>query len=100
MATSEVKDNPGAGQFEVTVDDEVAVARYALRPRRIEFTHTFVPDDLRGRGIATRLVEAALASARERQLKVTPTCAMFAAYMKRHAETHDLLDDAARSDLA
>ena len=86
-----VEDNRDENRFELALDGELAVAEYVLRPGAIEFTHTFVPEPLRGRGVATRLVEAALASARARHLAVTPTCAMFAAYMEGHPETHDLL---------
>lgn len=53
--------------------------------------HTFVPPALRGRGLATRLVEAGLAAARERGLKVDPACPTFAEYIDVHPETRDLV---------
>jgi uncharacterized protein len=34
-----------------------------------------------------------LAAARTRGLKVIPICPLFAAYMQKHAEVQDLLDD-------
>ena len=61
--------------------------------------HTVVPEPLRGRGIATQLVVAALASVRERGLKVIPQCAVFEAYMRKHPETQDLLAPEGRAQL-
>lgn len=78
-------------QIEVEIDGECAFAAYSLDGPVIDFAHTFVPEGLRGRGIATRLVEAGLAMAREQRLLVIPGCAMFSAYMRAHPETHDLL---------
>jgi hypothetical protein len=46
------------------------------------------------------LVRTALASARERGLKVIPICPFFAAYIRKHAEEQDLLDPAYRRILA
>lgn len=40
----------------------------------IDYHHTFVPPELRGRGIAGELVEFALGYARDQGLKVRPTC--------------------------
>jgi uncharacterized protein len=54
--------------------------------------HTEVPPQLQGRGVAGDLVQGALAWAREHGLHVRPTCSYVAAYMRRHPETHDLLE--------
>lgn len=93
-----VHDNVAAHRFEKVVDHHAAVATYAIDGGTITFLHTVVPEALRGRGIAHELVEFALASVRERGLKVTPQCEVFDAYMRKHAETHDLLADPARFD--
>jgi predicted GNAT family acetyltransferase len=83
-------------RFVAEVDGAQAVAEYLLSDGAITFTHTFVPDALRGRGIATQLIRVALADSRERGLQVTPRCPLFLAYMKEHAETHDLLTPVGR----
>jgi len=88
-----VRDNAAAHRFEKIVDHHAAVATYSLAGDVITFEHTVVPEALRGRGIARELVEAALASVRERGLKVVPRCEVFDAYMRKHPETHDLLAD-------
>ncbi|MBT2300977.1 N-acetyltransferase [Variovorax paradoxus] len=96
-ASSCVYDNASKHQFELESEGERAVAIYSLAEGVITFLHTLVPDALRGRGIATRLVQAGLASARQRGLLVVPKCPVFAAYMRAHHETHDLLADEGRA---
>ena len=94
-----VRDHSERHQFEIDLGDSTAVAVYTLMAGKIMFTHTEVPPQHEGKGVGTALIRAALASARERGLKVIPTCPFFASYMKRHAEAQDLLDDHYRSVL-
>jgi len=88
-----LRDNAAAHRFEKIVDHHAAVATYSIAGDVITFEHTVVPEALRGQGIARELVEFALASVRERGLKVVPQCEVFDAYMRKHPETHDLLAD-------
>ncbi|MCC7275966.1 MAG: N-acetyltransferase [Alphaproteobacteria bacterium] len=94
-----VRDNPGAGRFEVRIGDQLAVALYQVTPRGIRFTHTEVPKELGGRGIATALVRTGLAEARRRGLKVLPDCPFFARYIKEHPEEQDILHQDYRARL-
>ena len=91
-----VRDNPEKHRFEIDLGDSLAVAEYILTPTKIIFSHTEVPPQHEGKGIGTVLIKAALDSARERGLRVIPTCPFFASYIKRHPETHDLLDNSYR----
>ena len=95
-----VRDNREKRRFEIDLGDgSFAIAEYRLRAGKIIFTHTEVPPAHEGRGIGSLLVRTALASARERGLKVIPICPFFAAYIKKHAEEQDLLDPAYRKIL-
>ena len=81
-----------AGQtFELITDGYLAHADYFIEGERIAFTHTFVPPELRGRGLAGQPVRSALAHARTHHLKVVPACYYVAAFMKLHSEFADLL---------
>jgi hypothetical protein len=95
-----VRDNPVAQRLEVATAVGTAYAEYRLEPGTITFTHTLVPETLRGRGIGGHLIEAGLAMARERALKVIPVCPFFKAHMRAHPETHDLLSAEGRAELA
>lgn len=99
MADVTVVNNPEQHRFETTVEGHLALAEYNLIRDGIVFTHTEVPKELEGRGIGSALIRAGLAHARENQLKVTPICPFFAAYMKKHAEVQDLLAPAFRKVL-
>ena len=91
--THVVRDNAEKHRFEIDLGDgSFAIAQYRLPAGKIMFTHTEVPPAHEGKGIGSLLVRTALASARERGLKVIPICPFFAAYIKKHAEEQDLLD--------
>jgi predicted GNAT family acetyltransferase len=97
---SAVRDNPEKKRFEIDLGGgEFAIAEYTLPAGKIMFTHTEVPSSHEGQGLGTTLIEAALASARERHLKVIPICQFFAAYMAKHEAVQDLLDDSWRTRL-
>ncbi len=78
--------NTSASRYECMLDGALAVADYATRPDGARvLTHTFVPETLRGRGVAERLVRAALADARAEGRKVVPECSYAARFIQRHA---------------
>ena len=62
----------------------------AQGPLRIA-NHTFVPPEMRGRGIAQALVEALVADAREHGFKIVPQCSYVDVLFRRHPEWSDLL---------
>lgn len=87
-----VRHNPEANRFEAQCDGTLSVADYQERDGRMTLTHTFVPPEMRGRGIAEKLVRTALEYARARQLRVVPACSYVEAYVGRHPEFQPLLD--------
>lgn len=88
----DIRHNEQQTQFETTIDGQVAYAAYDLEdPDRIVFTHTIVPDELSGRGIAGEIVKYGLDHARAKNLRVVPQCSYVEAYIKRHKEYEDLL---------
>lgn len=92
-----VRDSPEKHRFEIDLGDgSFAIAEYTLPAGKIMFTHTEVPPEHGGKGLGTKLIEFALSAARERGLKVIPICPFFAAYMQKHAEVQDLLEDSWR----
>jgi uncharacterized protein len=86
-----VLNNIAENRFEATVDGLLCVAEYVIKEDRMIFTHTFVPAELRGRGVAEKLVRAALAEARAKHLKVIPACSYVARFIDHHKEYGDLL---------
>lgn len=86
-----IRNNEAANRYELEVDGSLAIAEYRLRPGRVTFTHTEVPDALEGRGIGKRLVKAALDDVRAKGLKVVPACPFVKHYIETHPEERDLL---------
>jgi predicted GNAT family acetyltransferase len=88
---ADVTDNRDEGRYELAIGKETAFAVYERRGGAVVFTHTEVPAKLEGRGLASRLIKAALADARHSGLKVLPLCTFVADYIERHPEEQDLL---------
>lgn len=87
----EVRNNPDKNRFEAQLDgDQFAIIGYSLRGDIIEMTHTEVPPEYGGQGIASKMVREALEYARAHHLRVIPTCPVVAAYMKKHLEYEDI----------
>lgn len=86
-----VRHNPAQNRFETEVAGLLAVAEYQRRGNEIIMTHTFVPTELRGRGIAEKLVRAALEHARAEGLGVVPDCSYVAAFIRRYKEYQPLV---------
>lgn len=87
-----VRHNAAAQRYEVEVDGRMSVAEYDFVDRRQVFTHTFVPEELRGRGLAEALVKTALDDALGAGRKVVPACSYVAKYIQRHPEYQTLLE--------
>ncbi|WP_182086188.1 GNAT family N-acetyltransferase [Aureimonas sp. ME7] len=52
------------------------------------FDHTYVPEHLRGQGIAEKLVERGVAYAREKGMSVVPACSYVRTLFARHPERY------------
>lgn len=90
--TVQVTDNAAAHRFETRVGGQLAIAEYQRDGDTIVFTHTEVPREIGGRGVASALAHAALEQAKNEGLRVVPQCAFFAVYIRRHPEYAPLVD--------
>lgn len=91
MTTGSVRDNKALSRFELDVDGGLAFANYRLTPSTAIITHTETPRSLRGRGIASELVQGALQLIRADGLKVVAGCGFVADYLHKHPEFADLV---------
>ena len=88
---SPVLHNLSVQRFELNVDGATAVAEYQRADDHVIFTHTLVPPELRGKGLAESLARTALDWARVEKLKVVPQCTYIARFIEHHQEYRDLL---------
>jgi predicted GNAT family acetyltransferase len=90
MTAASVRDNKARSRFELDVEGGVAFANYRLASSTVIITHTETPRALRGRGIASDLVQGALQLIRADGLKVVAGCGFVVDYLQKHPEFADL----------
>jgi len=81
-----IQHDPALQRFRTEADGHLARLDYVLDPHaaRMIITHTVVPAEIGGRGIAGQLVQAALEHARAQGWSVDPQCSYADAWMRRH----------------
>jgi predicted GNAT family acetyltransferase len=85
-----VRDNKSLCRFELDVGGAVAFANYRRAPGTVIIIHTETPRTLRGRDIASELVQGALELIRADGSKVVAGCGFVVDYLRRHPEFSDL----------
>lgn len=87
-ANAPIIHDPAAKQFYMTVEGSRAYLAYMdLGKQTMDIYRTFVPDELRGHGIAADLTEHALQYAYARGYTVIPSCSYVERYMERQSHT-------------
>jgi predicted GNAT family acetyltransferase len=82
----EIHNDETARKFYAVVDGQEAVIEYAKMGDTYNLAHTYVPEELRGRGIAEELVRGALDRIREEGAKFLPSCPYIQGFLKRYPE--------------
>ena len=77
-------------RFTANVDGHLCVLEYRLANSVMTITHTGVPEEVGGRGIASGLMKAALEAARAAGWKVMPACSYAATFLQKHPKFEDL----------
>ena len=86
-----VTQNEARKRFEAEVNNKLALIEYIKTKDKIYLTHTEVPNELEGQGIASGMVKQVLNHIREQELALIPLCPFVAGYVKRHPEYASLL---------
>lgn len=86
-----VVDNPTARRFELVEDGKMAELVYRFDGDRMVLIHTEVPEDLEGRGLGGKLVQAAVDHAAERGIVLVPRCPFARAWLERHPDAAGLV---------
>ncbi len=82
--------NEAENRFEVWIDNSLSKLEYHRDGNTIAMTHVGVPVELRNRGIAARLTQAALDYAEKNSLRVIPMCPYVADYLRKHPDYQKL----------
>ena len=84
-------DNAEAKQYEYHIDGVIAKIEYIKAKNKIYLTHTEVPKELEGKGVASSVVNGAVSEVEQKGLTLVPMCPFVAAYIKRHPEWKKLV---------
>lgn len=81
------------GFFKASDDGKEAgrMTYYWKNENHFVIDHTEVNDEYGGQGVGLKMVEAAVAFARENNLKITPTCPFAKKQFDRHKDWEDVL---------
>ena len=86
-----IEHQPDQQRFVYIEDALISHIDYELKDGYMVITHSFVPPEREGRGIAGDLTRAALDMARHQDLQVDPVCSYAQSFIRRHSEYQDLL---------
>ena len=78
-------------RFEIESDGEKAFLEYRHYKDDVALMHTFVPESLNGKGLASVLAHHALEWIKLKNKKAKVYCHFVAAYLKRHPEYNNLV---------
>jgi predicted GNAT family acetyltransferase len=86
-----VNDNEKKNRFEVNIEGKTACIEYKRKADKIYLTHTEVPSEFEGKGIASSMLKQVLHQIREEGIKMKSTCPFVSGYIERHPEWKDIL---------
>ncbi len=93
LASSPLFKNEEKSRYELNIDGHIAFIDYKETSTKIALTHTEVPAELGGKGVAVALVEKTLASIEGTDKKILPYCPFVLKYIKKHPEWKKLVSE-------
>lgn len=88
----EIKHDTYNQKFFTILDSKEAYLKYIITGEKtINMIKTYVPPELRGKGIAAKVVQAGLLFAQKNNYKVIPSCSYVDTYIEQHPEFSGLL---------
>ncbi|OIQ28393.1 MAG: N-acetyltransferase [Bacteroidetes bacterium MedPE-SWsnd-G2] len=91
MDAAELIDNDFLRQFELKVDDDLAIIEYSLQDRKIFLTKLVVPNTLDSEEFQLDFLTMVFETIQERNISVVPTSPEIAKFMRRHRRYKSML---------
>ncbi|MGQ9643849.1 MAG: GNAT family N-acetyltransferase [Ignavibacterium sp.] len=82
----EVKHDKLNKRFVLEVEGQEVYTAYSLDENVMELYTTYTPSNLRGKGLAEKVVRAAIEYAKENHFFIIPSCSYVAVFLQRHPE--------------
>jgi hypothetical protein len=90
----EIRHEPAAHRFAARLNGKIAYLSYSEKSGNVlDYAHTYVPEEFRGQGVASKLTKAALDWADEQGKKIIPSCWFVEVFSRRHGEYQKLIAD-------
>ena len=86
IQNAEVINNEAQRQFEIQMNGFISKIPYNIKDDMMALLNTEVPDELKGRGVASILALYALNYAKDHHLKISTHCPFITRYIKEHPE--------------
>ncbi|MBZ0328117.1 MAG: N-acetyltransferase [Altibacter sp.] len=86
-----ISENKDRKRFEMVVEGKTALIEYIRAENKMYLTHTEVPKELEGKGVASSMAKQVLQQIKDEGLFLVPLCPFIAAYLKRHPEWKEIL---------
>ena len=87
---SDVKHDETGHEFYIETPEGKALLHYEQEGNVLNFHHTFVPPELRGKGMAEKIVEQGFKYAQMNHLKVIPSCPYVARLVMKNPDWKNL----------
>lgn len=90
------QETPSGGRYAARLagfKDEAELAYARVSPRLVSADHTLTPHAMRGKGVASALVERLVADARSDGFRIIPRCPFVKDQFERHPEWSELRGD-------
>ncbi len=79
-------------KFFIRINGNEGQLKYTKEGELLDFYYTYVPEEFRGKGVASKIVESALTFAWNSGFRVRPTCPFVSDYIKNHEQYLDLVE--------
>ncbi len=86
----QVTHNEAENTFEVWIDGHLSKLDYFRDGDNFVIAHVGVYPELRGQGVAGKIMDASLEYAKQNSLRVIPMCSYAAAYIRKNPQYMDL----------
>jgi len=91
MANSELIHNEDENKYEFHIEGFKPYIEYEKKGDVLHLTHTIVPKELGGRGIAKELCIGVMKEVEAKGLKMQPACSYIVAFVEKNPEYESLL---------
>ena len=89
--TAELIDNDFLRQFELKVDNDMAVIEYSLQERKIFLTKMIIPEAIKSDEFEVDFVDMVFSNIKERNISVVPTSPEIAKFVRRNRKYKRML---------